>query len=258
MAKDTTSAKDLVASEQEKLSLEIDTLVNSYNKSIDLLAFPKARELSDKIAAAVAKFNAGAERACFAKLRAMDNPMLEAAKQETFVGVAVREKKKDGQLKLSRDSVNIQIDPLRLYEGDGVKHAKVGTNPKWPYMIQSLSAMVIVTISAEYGQKPRDVWNALCIDDATRELGDRNTAASKKRIEEEVKNVIEAMIGTDYVKIPARALPYLRDGHTRKGGPREIKAIKPRGDTVRKIMMDLCKCAIEGTEPVFTYDQKTK
>lgn len=245
---------------KEQIKANIDALVAEYNESAEFAEFTKMRKIGAEIAEKVGEYNAAAERECFDALKGTENPLLEAVKLESFQGIAAgeRKSKETGKTEMKTSDTTIYIDPLRLYERIGMYSGKVGADPQWPHKIQHLSAAMIVTIASEYGQKPSAVWNCLDIDEATRTLGPLTAAQRKSAIEAEVKGVIEAMIGPNYQHIPKRAYPFLRDGHTRKSGAREIGAIKPRGATARNLLMDLCNCAVNGTEPTFTYAAKKK
>ena len=254
----TTPAKAKTApkSELERIHDEIRALVDQYNESVEFAEFRKMRKISEEIAELVTKYNTEAERTCFAILKASDNPMLEAAKMVRFDAIAVREKTENKKTELYvADDATIRIDPQRLYDSAGEFNTKVGHDPQWRYKIPHLSAMFIVAVCKKFKQKPKDVWACLNVDDATRKLGDVTGSESKKILMEAVQDTIDAMIGPGYTA-PTLSVDFLEHGHTRYNGNGGISTLKPKGNTVRFMCLDLCRHAFYGTEPDIDFDVK--
>ena len=217
------------------------------------------QKIGDQIKEKVQKYNEIAEKTCFAILRASDNPMLEAAKMVRFDAIAVREKTENKKTELYvAEDATIRIDPQRLYDSAGEFNKTVGADPQWRHKIQFLSAAFIVAIAKEFKKDPKTVWNCINIDEATRKLGNVSGAESQKLLMQYVQETIDAMIGPGYTA-PTLSVKFLSRGHSVYDNNGGLRAIKPKGQTPRYMMLDLCRHAFYGTEPELEYDvKKTK
>lgn len=251
-----TEVEAVPKSELETLDSEIRALVDEYNESADFAEFRKMQRISDEITEKVTKYNQIAERTCFDMLKASENPMLEAAKMVSFDAIAVREKTENKKTELYvADDATKRIDPLRLYDSAGEFNNKIGADPSWRHKIQFVSALFVVSIAKEFGKDPKTVWNCLNVDEATRKLGNVSGSEAKKLLMEYVQGTIDAMIGPGYTA-PERSVKFLDRGHSVYDGNGGVRAIKPKGQTPRFMLLDLCRHAFYGTEPEIEYDIK--
>ena len=251
-----TEVKIAPKSELETLHDEIKALVDEYNTSVDFAEFRKMQKISDQIGEKVQKYNEVAENACFAILRASENPMLEAAKMVRFDAIAVRQKTENKKTSLYvADDATLRIDPKRLYDSAGEFNTKIGADPAWRYKIQYMSALVVAALAKKFKKDPKKVWDCLNVDDAVRKLGNVSGSESKKLLMQYVQDTIDAMIGAGFTA-PTLSVEFLFHAHSNYDGNGGIKSIKCKGQTVRFAMLDLCRHAFYGTEPTFSYDKK--
>lgn len=216
-----------------------DEAYNPIEGTVNLLA----REVVDELVNDNTRI---ARSITFAKLKASEDPMLEAVKQLTFETVrVVDEKVGEGKAKIPKTSLKPAekyIDILRLDEyvgGEGI-----GKNKHWNGMIEKLNFLLTVDKAVSLGIDPTEINNSYAISNIGKEIDLGKTPTSNTNMLKTLNLIVSAMIGDGY-KADSHDIAYLKSVYTKKG-KKALSVSCSNHKFMRQYMAEICHRIVTG------------
>lgn len=241
----------------------IDRLVQQRNESAEFSEFKVMKKLDEKISEELVKFSTASENECFRKLKACENPMLEACKVLRFDVLKVREQKQEGGAAiLVVETVTKAIDPLRLHKQtrDGI-----GANKSWPIMVEKLNCLLTARKAAELGKNPKEVFDCYAMSDAAKTYESFRTSgesdgsaydknAADERLLQDIQLMMNAMIGEGFTADDTM-VNFLLSGYSRKDSKQSLSLTMATHKHLRQMLLELCGRAVTGIGYNLNYKQ---
>lgn len=215
------------------IEAEIKTNIRNYNEAVDNGNFTAMTEADNKQAELEKEYAQLAEVVCYANLKKMENPMLEAVKAYGFNVVGHKDVKtiekivEDGEEKtitITTREATIKEKQIDLIKFDNYGGKTVSINPMWKYEIQSLNQLFCIRTAQDMGVpfEPASYY----MDKIARRIEDGETPVSNTAMLEALQNLVDMIIfeGEDKNKyransrdITAILKQYTKSGKARLG-----------------------------------------
>lgn len=231
---------------------ELAALVKNYNESMQFGEFKVMRKLDESIKAKLEEYTKEAKSERFKELAAMDNPMVEIARDMTFSTLKVVDKEEDDGPVRVIESAEKAIDPLELHKR---VEGGIGADHMWPYMVERLNMLFTAATAKDLGLDAKQVKNTMLMHEEAEKLelaGDKKSTDAA--ILADVQKTIDAMLGAGYTATPAM-VQYLRKVHER-GGKASLTVKCSNHAGMRSHMVVLCHAAVTGDPFILDYKQK--
>lgn len=241
----------------------VDRLVQQRNESAEFSEFKVMKKLDEKIAEELVKFSTASENECFRKLKASENPMMEACKVLRFDTLKVREaKQEEGAAILVVETSTKAIDPLRLHKqtNDGIGAVKT-----WPSMVEKLNCLLTARMAAELGKNPKEVFDCYAMSDAAKTYEAFRTAsdtgasvydknAADACLLQDIQLMMNAMIGEGFTADESM-VSFLLNGYARKDSKQSLSLTMATHKHLRQMLLELCGHAVTGIDYNLNFKQ---
>lgn len=240
------------ADKKTEIRDELTALVKDYNESMQFGEFKVMRKLDESIKTKLEEYTKEAKSERFKELAALENPMLEIARNMTFSTLKVVDKEEEAGPVRVIESAEKAIDPLELHKRvDG----GIGSDHMWPYMVERLNMALTAATAKDLGLDPKTVKSTMLMhEEATKLNMCADKSAADKAILADVQKTIDAMLGEGYTATPAM-VQYLRKVHER-GGKASLTVKCSNHAGMRGHMVVICHAAVTGDPFVLEYKQK--
>lgn len=226
-----------------ELRKKAEELTQSYNEAIQNGDFTNAQKLNSEIEQAVNEHTSIAREECFTRIRATNDPMLNAVKELSFMTIRAKDTKAGDEKIPVRiiEDVEKPIDLLKLHKST---EGGIGKNKDWALMIEKLNFLMTAQKAVDLGLNPKDLNNSYAMSDIAKQINLGKTPTSKTNILKTVQAIVTAMIGEEY-KAVSHDVNFLLSVYSRKNR-KALTVTCANHKYMRQYMMEICHRIVMG------------
>lgn len=236
-------------SENKLLTLRatVDEKVKEYNEAIQNGSFADAVKIEEALDQAINEYTAEVRRMCFDTCKASENPMLTAVSMLSFMTIATKDEKVGDE----KIPVRVVIDKERqidLYKLHKYIKEGIGHDKNWIYIAEKFNCLLTAAAAKDIGLDPKAVNDSYAMSAIAKDIDLGKAPTSETAILNQLKAVIESMIGPDY-KVTTHDVRFLMKVYTKKSR-KALTVTTANQKYLRGYLAEICHKLVTGK----TYD----
>ncbi len=238
---------------REELRAKAEELAMQYNEAMQTGKFENIAEINSGIEEAVNEYTSIAKKECFDRLKATDDPMLEAIKELSFMTIRAKDTRA-GDEKIPVRVIEDTEKNIDLKELHKAVPGGIGKDEKWINMIEKLNFLLTAQKAVDLGIDPKEVNDSYAMSDIAKQIDMGRTPTSKTNILKTVQSIVTAMIGEEY-KAVSHDVNFLMSVYSKKSRKALVVTCASHKNMFR-YMAEICHRIVMGKSYELDYKKK--